>query len=54
MYRRKKLWVNLEAGAEEVSDPEKCTRQSVPNVSKNAKFHSSLHRTDPSTAKNAS
>lgn len=41
------------AVSEEISALEKCTRQHVPNVDKNVKYHSSQQKENQSFAKNA-
>jgi len=52
--RRKNIWENSEAVADESSVPVRCIRQFAPSVRRNAKFLSSPQVTDPSIAKNVS
>jgi hypothetical protein len=42
-----------EIQTEEISDPERCTRQLVLIVEENAKFHSNPQRAGPSTVETA-
>lgn len=56
LYKRRneKQWeISKDAAQEEVLDREKCTKQFVLNVAKNAKFHSSLQKENLFSAGNA-
>jgi len=57
LYRRNKQWTDLTAMAVDSKGiitlvHEKCIKQPVPNVSKNAKYHSSLLKENQFSAEN--